>query len=378
MNKYEVLPRRQLLDSSGVVGMAEADLHSWREQAMLRVFPKNPEKEQAILRMVFGTVVLLAYLAFTLFCHSTVAYSTMVTVAIYVVFGIVTYVATKVGPARSHLRLTLTTVVDQATVTTALAIGGRAALPLLWVVFWFLVGAGCRYGRRMLALSCAVALAGFVSLMYWQPWWRTNIEAGLGLTFSVAAISLYLAVLVYRLEKRAATDPLTGLSNRLRLEQVIGRTLTGRGTEVGQTALFLIDLDGFKEVNDAHGHAVGDELLRSFAMALVSRMRRGDTLARLGGDEFVVLAHHVYDQEGALRIADSIHVILSNVRTAGGHPTAVSASIGVCMLLTEGTGGSSLDAQTLMRAADSAMYRAKTRGKGQTEFADATDMQPLC
>jgi diguanylate cyclase (GGDEF)-like protein len=211
--------------------------------------------------------------------------------------------------------------------------------------------------------------------MYWQPWWQTNIEAGLGLTFSVAAISLYLAVLVYRLEKQAATDPLTGLSNRVRLEQVIGRTLIGRGAEVGQTALFLIDLDGFKEVNDSHGHAVGDELLQSFAMALASRMRRGDTLARLGGDEFVVLAHHVYGQEGALRIADSIQVILSNVRTAGGHPTAVSASIGVCML-AEGTGGSPLDAQTLMRAADSAMYRAKTRGKGQTAFAEATDMQP--
>jgi diguanylate cyclase (GGDEF)-like protein len=355
--------------------MVEADLHSWREQAVSGAFPKNPEKEQAILRMVFGTVVLLVYLAFTLVCHSKNAYSTMVTVAFYVAFGIVTYVATNVGPARSHLRLTLATIVDQATVTTALAIGGQTALPLLWVVFWFLVGAGCRYGRRMLALSCAVALAGFVSLMYWQPWWRTNIAAGLGLTLSVAAISLYLAVLVYRLEKQAATDPLTGLSNRVRLEQAIGRTLIGRGTEVGETALFLIDLDGFKEVNDSHGHAVGDELLQSFAIALVGRMRRGDTLARLGGDEFVVLAHHVYGQEGALRIADNIHAILSNVRTVGGQPTTVSASIGVCML-AEGTGGSPLDAQTLMRAADSAMYRAKTRGKGQTAFADATDTQP--
>jgi diguanylate cyclase (GGDEF)-like protein len=194
------------------------------------------------------------------------------------------------------------------------------------------------------------------------------------MALGVAATSLYLAVLVYRLEKQVATDPLTGLSNRVRLEQAIHRTLVTRGADVGQTALLLIDLDGFKEVNDAHGHAVGDELLRSFAIGLESRMRRGDTLARLGGDEFVVLAHNVYDKQGALTIAANIHAILSNVRTVGGHPVAVSGSIGVCMP-AERTGLAPLDARTLMRAADSAMYRAKTLGKGQTAFANAAEMQ---
>jgi len=198
--------------------------------------------------------------------------------------------------------------------------------------------------------------------------------AGLGMAFSVAATSIYLAVLVYRLEKQAATDPLTGLSNRVRLEQAIGRTLLTRDPSTRQTALLLIDLDGFKEVNDTHGHAVGDELLRSFAIALASRMRRGDTLARLGGDEFVVLAHHVHDTRGALTIADSIHAILGNVRNVGGHPVAVSGSIGVCML-PQGTQVDLLDARALMRAADSAMYRAKTCGKGRTVFADASYMQ---
>ena len=356
--------------------MGEADPQSWPGQAVFGAFPKDPEKEQAILRISLGTVVLLAYLAVTSVYHSKSAYATLATVAFYVTFGAVTYVTATVVPARSHLRLTLTTLIDQATLMVALAVGGRIALPLLWVVFWFLVGAGCRYGRRMLGLSCAVALAGLVGLMHWQPWWQTNFTAGLGVMFSVAATSLYLAVLVYRLEKQAATDPLTGLSNRVRLEQAIGRTLVARGAEAGQTALFLIDLDGFKEVNDSHGHAVGDELLRSFAMALVDQMRRDDTLARLGGDEFVVLAHHVYGKEGALRVADSIHAVLSNVRTVGGHPVTVSGSIGVCML-ADGTGGGPLDARTLMRAADSAMYRAKSRGTGRTAFADAAEMQSM-
>jgi diguanylate cyclase (GGDEF)-like protein len=355
--------------------MGEADSNSWRGQGFFGAFAKNPEKEQTVLRISLGTVVLLVYLAVTSVSHSRNAYATAVAVAFYVTFGVVTYVAVTVWPARSRLRLTLTTLTDQATLMTALAIGGQAALPLIWVVFWFLVGAGCRYGQRMLGLSCVVALGGLAGLMFWQPWWRTNIAAGLGMAFSVAATSLYLAVLVHRLEKQVATDPLTGLSNRVRLEQAIGRTLVTRGAQAGQTALLLIDLDGFKEVNDSHGHAAGDELLRSFATALESRMRRGDTLARLGGDEFVVLAHQVYDKQGALAIADSIHAILGNVRTVGGHSVAVSGSIGVCML-AEGTVVAPLDSRTLMRAADSAMYRAKTRGKGQTAFADAAEMQP--
>jgi diguanylate cyclase (GGDEF)-like protein len=355
--------------------MSAADSHSGPGQAVFGVYRENPEKEQAVLRMSLGTLVLLAYVAAAFIFRSRNTFATLAVVAFYVTFGVTTFAAVKVAPARSRLRLTLTTLVDQATLIAALAVGGEAALPLLWVIFWFLVGAGCRYGQRMLGLSCAVALGGFAGLTLWQPWWRNNITLGLGVASSVAATSLYLAVLVHRLTKQAATDPLTGLGNRVRLEQAIGRTLAARDGEAGRTALLLIDLDGFKEVNDTHGHAVGDELLRSFATALMSRMRRGDTLARLGGDEFVVLAHQIYDEQGALSIAHSIHAILSNVRTAGGYPVAVSGSIGVCML-AQATGAARLDARTAMRAADSAMYRAKTRGAGQTAFADAADMRP--
>jgi diguanylate cyclase (GGDEF)-like protein len=359
----------------GVVGMGEAYSHSWPGQGVFGAFPKNPEKEQAVLRISLGTVVLLAYLVATLVCHSKDVRETTAVIALYVTFGIATYIAATLATGRSHLRLGIATLADQGIVMTALAVGGPAALPLLWVVFWFLVGAGCRYGQRMLALSCTVALACLVGLMCWQPWWHANITAGIGVALSVVATSLYLAVLVHRLEKQAATDPLTGLSNRVRLEQAIGRTLAARSAESGQTALLLIDLDGFKEVNDAHGHAVGDELLRSFAMALATHMRRGDTLARLGGDEFVVLAHNVDDKPGAHAIATGIHTILRDLRTVGGHAVAVSGSIGVC-LLDEGTGGAQLTARNLMRAADSAMYRAKSRGNGQTVFANAAEMMP--
>ncbi len=355
--------------------MGETHSHSWPGQGLFGTFPKNPEKEQAVLRVSLGGIVVLAYLVAASVYQSKSVHVTTLMSACYVVYGVATYIAATAGPRRSPLRLTLTTIADQAALIALMALGGRAALPLLWVIFWFLVGAGCRYGQRMLALSCTVALTGVAGLMHWHPWWRANFMAGLGVALSLAATSLYLAVLVHRLEKQAATDPLTGLSNRVRLEQAIGRTLAIRAHGANHAALLLIDLDGFKEVNDAHGHAVGDELLRSFAAALMNYMRRGDTLARLGGDEFVVLAHQVHDKERALNIAAKIHAILDALHTVAGYPVVVSGSIGVCML-SQGSGAAALNARTLMRAADSAMYRAKSLGSGQTVFADAAELHP--
>jgi diguanylate cyclase (GGDEF)-like protein len=211
--------------------------------------------------------------------------------------------------------------------------------------------------------------------MYWSPWWGGNLDAGLGLVLSVAATSVYLGMLVHRLERQAATDPLTGLNNRLRLEEVLAQSQTDTARpEAGQSALLLIDLDGFKEVNDTYGHAIGDELLQRFAKALQGRMLRGDTLARLGGDEFVVLARHVDAEAGANAIANSIHTILNGFQAIDEHPIAVSASIGIRMVAT-GT-AEALSIPMLLRQVDSAMYRAKARGKGQTVFVDESDLAP--
>lgn len=348
---------------------------AWRGPEFLGAGQRHPEKEQAVLRISLGTVVLLAYLAVAWIDRLAGVYPTVEMIAVYVTYGLATYIAVSVGPIRSPLRLTVTTVADQAILMAILAVGGQAALPTLWASFWFLVGAGCRYGKRMLGLSCAVALAGLAGLMCAQPWWRANAAVGASVALCVAATSVYLAVLVHRLEQQAVTDPLTGLSNRVKLEQAVNRTLADRDAEVGQTALLLVDLDGFKEVNDTYGHAVGDALLQRFASDLSRGVRRGDTLARLGGDEFVVLARQVYGKAGALKIADGIHAVLSNLQTIDGHRIAVSASIGICML-ADGAPAVVADARTLMRLADRAMYRAKANGKGRTAFADSAEMEP--
>jgi hypothetical protein len=142
---------------------------------------------------------------------------------------------------QSNLRLAFTTVADQALLAVVLGAGGAHTLPMLWAVFLFLIGAGGRYGKRALALSCGTALVGIVALSVLQPWWMINRSAALGIGLSVLGASIYLAVLVGRLGSanrdlalKAGTDPLTGLSNRYMLEQTIGRAVMAISDRTGR------------------------------------------------------------------------------------------------------------------------------------------------
>lgn len=342
---------------------------SWRGKALLGGYQDQPEREQAALRIALGAVALLLYVGYTLLHPTTATIATMAMVALYVLFGIASYVVLVIRPGRSVLRLAITTCVDQGMVIAALLIGGRSALPLLFVVFWFLVGAGCRYGKGPLALSCAVTVFGMSALMGVEPWWIANRPAGVGLVLGVVATSFYLYVLVDRIERRAATDALTGLWNRSSLDRAIERACATLKLQGGQGALLLIDLDGFKEVNDSFGHAVGDELLLQFAHALTRQAQRGDTIARLGGDEFVVLSLSAQTRSQARAIASAVHGYLESVRQINGHALSISASIGICMLDAIGA-GEEADVRSLMKQADRAMYLAKELGKKRTAFAD--------
>ena len=343
---------------------------------------RNPEKEQATLRVWMGALVLLAYLVFAWLHPSHDSELLAGFIALYVAYGALSLIAVRTMAGPSRVRLVITTIADQAFVASGLAIGGSMGLPLLWVVFWFLIGSGCRYGKATLAVSCATALAAIAALATWQPWWEANRPAALGIALSVLGASVYLSVLVDRLgsanrvlARQASTDPLTGLSNRYALEKTVGRTMTAISEgDDGTSALLLIDLDGFKEVNDTYGHATGDLLLQNFATLLTRRMRKTDTVARLGGDEFVVLARHVPDRAAVLTVAESIHAILAAMTSVGDRPVNVSASIGACMIHGDAQ-NQTRDIATLMRAADRAMYRAKTLGQGQTVFADGADFE---
>jgi diguanylate cyclase (GGDEF)-like protein len=156
------------------------------------------------------------------------------------------------------------------------------------------------------------------------------------------------------LEHRAMHDTLTGLPNRElmmdRLTVALAR-LGRQGTAVG---VLFIDLDGFKEVNDVHGHQVGDELLVNVAGRLRREVRDGDTVARYGGDEFVVLCEDLARIEAAQPLAERLAEAVSQPVTAGERLLVVRASIGVVVEQNPAT-----TAEALVKRADAEMYRVK-------------------
>jgi diguanylate cyclase (GGDEF)-like protein/PAS domain S-box-containing protein len=159
-----------------------------------------------------------------------------------------------------------------------------------------------------------------------------------------------------QLRHLALHDTLTGLPNRTLLTDRLEHALAAAAREGGTAALLFLDLDRFKEVNDSLGHRAGDALLVQLAGRLEGLLRPGDTAARLGGDEFTVLCRGV-DLDQARSVADRIRAAAAEPFVLEGHPTRVSASIGLVLA------GPSDDAESLLRDADTAMYEAKERGR---------------
>ncbi len=170
------------------------------------------------------------------------------------------------------------------------------------------------------------------------------------------------ARLVSAVRHQALHDALTGLPNRVlftdRLEQVL-RSRQHRGT-----AVLFCDLDQFKQVNDALGHAAGDELLRQVAERITGALRDGDSVGRLSGDEFAVLLPDVLDVDVAVDVAERVTACFERPFRIEGDEVRVTTSVGVA--LHSGPGGR-VDA--LLRAADTAMYDAKQRGRNHVSTA---------
>jgi diguanylate cyclase (GGDEF)-like protein len=180
-----------------------------------------------------------------------------------------------------------------------------------------------------------------------------------------------LAAIVQRssdeLQRLADHDPLTGLFNRRRFEQELARTISFVDRYATPSALFLIDLDGFRAVVDTLGPASGDELLTRVAAALKSTMRETDVVGRLGGDEFAVIAISVGLAEAQVVAEKMLAAVREHgVVVSDGRRTAVSASIGVTVLDHE----TRLDGEALLARADEAMYAAKQAGRDRIAFGD--------
>ncbi|GAA6145577.1 putative bifunctional diguanylate cyclase/phosphodiesterase [Thalassolituus maritimus] len=157
---------------------------------------------------------------------------------------------------------------------------------------------------------------------------------------------------------QAYHDSLTGLPNRVHLQQKLSEAIDESTDTHKRFALCYLDLDGFKTINDSLGHSTGDELLIEVAKRLQDVMRPEDTLARVGGDEFIVLINHVQNHDQVLEAAEHLLLRLCDPIRLGRREFVVGASMGIAIYPTDGE-----EAGILMRNADIAMYRAKANGK---------------
>ena len=174
-----------------------------------------------------------------------------------------------------------------------------------------------------------------------------------------AATCLRTADLMRSLRERAATDPLTGLGHHATFHEALART-----HRRPQTAVVVVDLDGFKRINDTYGHQHGDQVLRAIAAALSGALRRGDTLFRIGGDEFAALLA-VADADEALEAGTRLRAAVAEARLG------VTVSIGVAVPRPDEPDGA------LLGRADRALYRVKAMGRDGVALADPDGPEPI-
>ena len=232
-------------------------------------------------------------------------------------------------------------------------------------------GNGPACGRAMLSLMCAPLLLaerllGVMALQSTKPLAYSEREAAIFRSLcAYAAIALAnadaQAQLIEKnqlLEVLSISDPLTGLYNRLRLDQVLLDELARRQRSAADLSVILLDLDHFKSVNDRHGHQVGDQVLAAVAMLLKNGSRHLDVVGRWGGEEFLVVCRET-DLAGAALLAEKLRsAIASHAFSVGGQRTA---SFGVATLRDQE------DIDTLLARADAALYRAKDAGRNRVE-----------
>ena len=206
-----------------------------------------------------------------------------------------------------------------------------------------------------LVLPCFAVIGGRVSELR-QRLRRTNEE---------------LSSALGMIQKLATHDTLTALPNRALFNEELVHAIAQAERHGRTLALFFLDLDRFKVINDTLGHAVGDRVLQEAARRLTGAVRSSDLVARLGGDEFVLLIEDFHDSTTLTEIAGKILEAFAPTLTVEGQELALSASVGICTYPRDG-----VDAQVLVSNADIAMYRAKEQGRNRFCFY-AADLNKL-
>ncbi len=233
---------------------------------------------------------------------------------------------------------------------------------------WVVITINFIFINTVITISCAVLLSQLERSLERQLVISRSLAQG---QEDLKRVNEELQHTASALNRLAYFDELTGLPNRRMLMDRLGQALAAARRSPMSGTLLYLDLDRFKNINDARGHAAGDALLLAVAQRLGGLMREEDTVARLGGDEFVILSprsaqEHDGDARAARVVAGKVREAFEQPFILDGQPYSASASIGVVVL-----GPAAQSAEELLRNADTAMYRAKAAGRSRIAFFEA-------
>jgi diguanylate cyclase (GGDEF)-like protein len=230
-----------------------------------------------------------------------------------------------------------------------------------------------RGGVRLGAFSVVIDQSERAESIESGFWWMSSAVALLLLTVGGSAIWRVAYQMRRRLKVEdrvrylAAHDVLSGALNRASFNDLLELSVQAGARGGERVAVLALDLDHFKDINDRHGHAVGDQVLQAFSQRLRAVLRQGDMLARLGGDEFAVLQRGLAEPEDAERLALRIVQAMSQPIVSGDILLHCGVSVGIALQEP-----GQADARAMLQQADAALYQAKQQGRGRYAFFDAT------
>lgn len=337
------------------------------------------ERGQAVFRLWGGPAFLYTVLLMHFIETSPAVTVALWCAALYSALGVCWVYFISLVNVAAEFRRILVIFLDLIIWSIGMCLAGEIYALTLWLPLTVSMGNGLRYSPRHGFISAGVSGVCVAIALVLSPYWRDMPFVSIGILLTVTLIPFYAFLLNKKIaknkelmEQHAAAletaikfDALTGVLNRtgfsIDFEEVFAQT-----QQPGRLmALLVIDLDGFKAVNDSAGHAAGDEMLRRVATSIRGCLRISDSIARLGGDEFAVTLNSLKSPDDAHWISEKIVKAVATLEVPGSRGLRVGASVGMCLLPASGI--SSIE--DALAAADCLMYASKRAGKGRVTVA---------
>ncbi|GIZ51548.1 GGDEF domain-containing protein [Noviherbaspirillum aridicola] len=325
-----------------------------------------------VYRLCMASLFAFYLLVFHVWGKRSIGTELIALVALYLAYAAVWIAVVRLPLLRLKTRMRTAIFLDQTLLAFALWLDGELIAPIFWAPIAVSLGCGLIGGTFYAKAASAYAAALLTIAFSTSPFWQSLPLIAAGIILATVLLPWHAALLAEHIargrkdiQRRAAafelaskTDSLTGVLNRAgflaALEEQAEKCRQGQAAAV----LMLLDLDGFKAVNDAGGHAGGDAVLRAVTRCLQQSLRASDKVARIGGDEFGIIACNISDAGDAEWLAAKLLQAIEGIRVEGSPDVRVTASIGIHPL-------SAISLDALLETTDRLMYEAKRAGKNQ-------------